>query len=245
MRRAVKDRLLTTSPAVDLEKRESEKDPAQAARTNCWSAADVRKVIATATARGDQVGTFVLLALDSGARRAELAGLSWEHVDFDNATLTVERQLDEAATVPRFGPTKNKKVRTLRLLPETLLALRAHRQRQSELKMRNRKTYQDHGLVFAKEHINIVRPDDVLGQPTSTLATVPFHRLVTEAKVKRITFHGVRHTVATVSLGAGTPPHAVAERLGHDVATLLATYAHVTSDQQADAAARLGSVLYG
>ena len=63
--------------------------------------------------------------------------------------------------------------------------------------------------------------------------------------MKRITFHACRHTVATLTLGAGTPPHVVAERLVHSVETFLETYAHVTGEMQPDAARRLSSVLYG
>jgi integrase len=250
MRKAVKDKLLTVTPVVDLERKKSEKDPAMEARVNCWSAAEARKVIAVAKARGDQLGVFTLLALDSGARRAELAGLSWQHLDLDAGTLTIERQLDgerrlDGGKVPVFGPTKTKRTRVITLGAETVAALRAHKVRQAELKMKNRTAYQDHGLLFAKEEINRVRPEDALGQATLTLASYPFHRLVTEAGVKRITFHGCRHTVATVSLAAGVAGADVAARLGHSVATLLKVYAHATPASQQVAASKLAAVLYG
>ena len=35
------------------------------------------------------------------------------------------------------------------------------------------------------------------------------------AKVRRIKFHGLRHTCARLLLQAGTPVHVVSERLGH------------------------------
>jgi len=44
-------------------------------------------------------------------------------------------------------------------------------------------------------------------QPLDTLSENRFQRLVKTAGVKRIKFHGCRHTVATLSLQAGTPPH--------------------------------------
>ncbi len=40
-------------------------------------------------------------------------------------------------------------------------------------------------------------------------------------------WHDLRHHHASVLLSAGVSPAMVAERLGHDVKTLLATYAHV------------------
>jgi len=41
------------------------------------------------------------------------------------------------------------------------------------------------------------------------------------------TWHDLRHHHASVLLSAGVGPALVAERLGHDVVTLLKTYAHV------------------
>ena len=62
------------------------------------------------------------------------------------------------------------------------------------------------------------------------------------AGVKRIKFHGMRHTCATLLLQAGTPVHVVSERLGHSkVAMTMEVYAHVLPDMQTDAAATLGA----
>ena len=49
----------------------------------------------------------------------------------------------------------------------------------------------------------------------------------------QITFHGMRHTCATLLLQAGEPVHVVSKRLGHArVQTTLDTYAHVLPDMQ-------------
>ena len=111
--------------------------------------------------------------------------------------------------------------------------------------MRNRTSYTDCGLVFAREEADLCKPQWALGQPLETLSENRFQTLVKPAGVKRIKFHGVRHTVATLSLQAGTPPHVVAARLGHSVMELMRTYAHALPNQQQDAAARLGALLHG
>ncbi len=49
----------------------------------------------------------------------------------------------------------------------------------------------------------------------------------TGAGVAGRTWHDLRHHHASVLLSAGVSPALVAERLGHDVKTLLTTYAHV------------------
>jgi integrase len=111
--------------------------------------------------------------------------------------------------------------------------------------MRNRTVYQDFGLMFAREPENCQTPEAALGQPLKTLSELRFQALVKAADVRRIKFHGCRHTVATLSLQAGTPPHVVAAKLGHSVMELMRTYAHALPGQQQDAAARLGALLHG
>jgi integrase len=69
-------------------------------------------------------------------------------------------------------------------------------------------------------------------------------RLVQVAKVRRITFHGLRHTCATLLLGAGVPVHVVSQRLGHAKASITSdVYAHVVGTMQQEAAAKLGALL--
>jgi len=146
---------------------------------------------------------------------------------------------------PVFGPTKTGKSRTLSLGAETIEQLRVHRQAQRELKMKNRTSYVDFGLVFAKEVVDCQTPQSKLGQPIQTLSEAAFQRLATQAGVKRIKFHGLRHTAATLLLQTGVPPHVVAARLGHSVVMLMQTYAHALPGQQQDAAARLSTLLHG
>ena len=108
------DKLLTVNPAVDLDRRRKTPDHADA-REHCWSGAEARSVIDAAKTASPQLAAFVFLALDSGARKGELFGLGWEHLDLETGVLTITRQLDKPGEVPVFGPTKTKRTRTLTL----------------------------------------------------------------------------------------------------------------------------------
>ncbi len=71
-------------------------------------------------------------------------------------------------------------------------------------------------------------------------------RVIKAAGVKRIKFHGLRHTSATLMLVAGVPPHVVQRRLGHGkIEMTLSVYSHVLPGMQQDAAARLAVLLHG
>ena len=161
-------------------------------------------------------------------------------------TVTIARQLDRAGTEPIFGITKTDRIRVIRINDETVTRLRSHKAAQATLKMATRMSYADFNLVFAKEPEDLQTRKAALGQPLKTLSQARFQRLVESAGVRKIKFHGVRHTVATLLLQASVPVHVVAERLGHAQVTMtLEVYAHVLPTQQADAAARLGAVLHG
>jgi site-specific recombinase XerC len=59
-------------------------------------------------------------------------------------------------------------------------------------------------------------------------------------------FHDLRHSAATLLLGAGVHPKIVSERLGHaTVAITFDTYSHVLPDMQREAAAALDAALHG
>ena len=123
----------------------------------------------------------------------------------------------------------------------------AHRKHQAELKMKNRKHYHDHGLVFAKEWEGKTRTGDQLGHPLgmNNIGQREFKKIIEVAGVRKIKFHGMRHTCATLLLRAGVPVKVVQERLGHKkVEITMNIYQHVLPDMQEDAAAKMGSILF-
>jgi len=140
---------------------------------------------------------------------------------------------------------KNGNPRTLALTIETVDAMKTHKAAQAELKMKNRTTYVDHGLVFAKEPEDMQTPKMKLGQPIGRIIEARVHRLVEQADVKRIKIHGTRHTCATLLLLAGETAHVVADRIGDTVAVLMKTYAHALPETRRSVAATLGAVLHG
>ena len=61
---------------------------------------------------------------------------------------------------------------------------------------------------------------------------------------RRISFHEMRHTHASLLLKAGEPVHVVSQRLGHaDVGFTLRVYSHVLPGMQAEAAESFSSLI--
>jgi integrase len=249
LRKAVRDHLVSVNAAGDLEGRPRRRmGLSDDAREHCWSADEAQTFLATAKASGAQNAALYALALDSGARKNELCGLRWSDVDLEGGKIQIVQQLQKPGPEPTFGPPKNKRPRNVALGAETLTLLKAHKQHQAEFKMANRTSYHDFGFVFAKEFGELRTRKDLLGQPlqANNLGERSLDRLCKVAEVRRIKFHGLRHTCATLLLRAGEPVHVVAQRLGHsDVSMTLNIYAHVLPDMQQGAADRLDAVLHG
>jgi integrase len=114
--------------------------------------------------------------------------------------------------------------------------------------MKNRTTYADHGLVFAKEWTDVRRKGETLGQPLqlNNIGQREYAHLIKVANVRRIKFHGLRHTCATLLLNAGEAPHNVSKRLGHAKVTMtMEVYAHLLGESGKQMAATIGSILHG
>ena len=249
LRKAVKDKLLTTNPAVDLDgKPRRKRNRSQDAQQHAWTATEARAFLVEAKAAGPQSAAFYTLALDSGARKGELCGLRWQDVELDDGKIRIVQQLTKPGATPEFGPPKTGKPRTISLSSETVELLRVHKRHQAALKMKNRTAYHDLGLAFAKEWADVRKRGDTLGQPlqANNLGQREYAKLIKAADVRPIKFHGLRHTCATLLLQAGTPVHVVSERLGHSkVSMTMEVYAHVLPDMQQGAAATMGAILGG
>ena len=90
-------------------------------------------------------------------------------------------------------------------------------------------------LVFARIDGDPIQPDSV---------TKMFARIAERAKIRPITFHGLRHTHATDLLRAGVHPKIASERLGHaSIAITMDTYSHAIPGLQEDAAQRIDAAL--
>jgi integrase len=213
---------------------------------HCWTADEAASFLCAAKAGGARAAAFYTLALDSGMRKSELCGLPWRDVDLAEGRVRVSQQLVTGGSTPTFAPAKGKVARTVDIAPETVDLLRAHKAAQAAVKLRNGPRYHDHGLVFTKDWSE-ARRGDTLGDPlqSNNLGQREYARLITAAGVRRIKFHGLRHTCATLLLAAGVPSKVVQERLGHrKIGTTLDTYAHVLPSMQREAARQLAALLH-
>lgn len=155
-----------------------------------------------------------------GLRKGELLALRWSDVDLDQGLVHVRRSVQRLPSGLVFGPPKSDRSRRTIPLPATSAKiLRAHRARQAAEALALGPEWPDLGLVFTSGAGTLVEPRNL---------SRFFDQLIAAAGVRRIRFHDLRHTCASLLLAQGVPARVVMDVLGHSqLAITTDLYSHV------------------
>ena len=213
-------------------------DPPRGTRppVKTWDAEQARRFLEASA--GDHYGAVWLLAITTGMRRGELLALRWQDIDLTKGVLHVRRSLVELGSKLSIQEPKTASGRRAVQLSQTAVAaLKEHKARQNEQRLRLGESWQDQDLVFATAVGGMVAPRNLIRR---------FKELTAAADLPAIRFHDLRHTHATLLLKEGTHAKIVSERLGHaNIAITLDTYSHVLPDMQREAATGIDRALFG
>ena len=185
----------------------------------------------------DRLAALWYLAISTGLRRAELAGLRWSDVELDSQPPILRVRLTRTTAGNRIVETSPKTKsgkRTLVLDQGSVDALVGHRELvQHEATLRDEPKLPN--FVFVDE----------FGEPFHpTRLTRMLHSIQLREGLPMITLHDLRHTSATVALLAGVHPKVVSERHGHaSVQITLDRYSHVLESMQLSAAVSIDKFL--
>jgi len=248
---AVRQRLLPTSPMKYLSKVPSAPEGDQDHGV-ALDPEQTRQLIAGF--RGHPLYPLVVTALGTGARRNELLALLWSDLDVAAKTLRIERSLERTrGGLAIKGPKTRRGMRTITIDDELLGLLIAERERHLRIAagVPDGVTV-DLTLIKLPEGA-LIFPGTPLGgsgfsftafrNPSSV--TGVFLRVARRLGFPKLRFHDLRGTSVTQMLNRGVPPHIVAKRHGHDVATMMRAYAKALPQDDAAAAAVMGDMLKG
>ncbi len=178
----------------------------------------------------------ILISLTTGLRRGEVIGLKWEDFDAGKRQLQIWRSM---AQVPGQKPfpkePKSGKSRTVDLCDYVAEELIAHRKTQIACRMNDADSCPpDDGWICTYDNGTHITPNAL---------TKGFIRL-RDSVGARISFHGLRHTVATELLMSGIPLKTVSEILGHANSSVTQdVYGHVSTQSRAAAVNVIGEML--
>ena len=235
---AVKVGLIDVNPADKVERPKVERYVG-----NHYDSAEIERLFEAA--KGSKLEIPIFLGAFYGLRRSEAIGLKWDAIDFQNDTITIRHTvtsctIDGKKIQEGKDTTKTKSsMRTLPLVPvfkEKLLRLKDQQEE-------NRRIC---GRCYDKRYLDYVCVDEMGTLISPNYVTEIFPRLLEKNSLRKIRFHDLRHSCASLLLANGVPMKNIQEWLGHsDFSTTANIYAHLEYNSKLSSADAMVNGLQG
>lgn len=217
---AVKIKTIQSNPAVNVERPRKEKF--------IGSFYDKKEInILFDIIQGHPLEVAIKLAAFYGLRREEIIGLKWTAIDFENNTLTIQHTVTECnldgkhIEVASDTAKTDSSLRTMPLVTNFREMLLAKKEKQEHY----RKLC---GRSYCKEHLDYIFVNEMGERWKPRYLSDGFKRILEQNGLRRIRFHDLRHTCASLLLANNVPMKKIQEWLGHsDFSTTANIYAHL------------------
>ncbi len=235
---ALKLDLILSNPADRVERPKKEQYIA-----NFYSQNELNKLFEIV--KDDPLKLVIYLASFYGLRRSEVLGLKWDAFNFDDKTITIkhkaiETRKDNKRVILLKDKTKNQSsYRTLPLVDDIIVLLQEHQKEIDE----NKKLC---GNSYNKKYSDYICVDSVGKLFRPEYVTDHFTLIMNKNKdaLRRITFHELRHSCASLLLAKGIPMKEIQDWLGHSTYSTTANiYAHLEKNTKTKSANVLSNTL--
>ena len=197
--------------------------------------------------KGHEFEILFLLALGTGLRRGELLALRWSDIDFENKTINVDSNIQQAYI---FEDEETKRLEKIEQEPKTINSFRTvpipskvldklqeHKQKQEQYKLAFQERYIDNDFVICDKYGKAL---DVK-RPTRMFYSIQKKMGIPEDE--KIKFHGLRKTYATRLFEKEVPPKTVQMLLGHsEISITLDIYTQVMENKKVEAIEKIDDI---
>lgn len=217
---AVKIKTIQSNPAVNVERPRKEKFIG-----SFYDKKEINTLFDSI--QGHPLEVAIKLAAFYGLRREEIIGLKWTAIDFENNTLTIQHTVTECnldgkhIEVASDTAKTDSSLRTMPLVTNFRAMLLAKKEKQEHY----RKLC---GRSYCKEYLDYIFVNEMGERWKPRYLSDGFKRILEQNGLRRIRFHDLRHTCASLLLANNVPMKKIQEWLGHsDFSTTANIYAHL------------------
>lgn len=217
---AVKIKTIQSNPAVNVERPRKEKFIG-----SFYDKKEINTLFDII--QGHPLEVAIKLAAFYGLRREEIIGLKWTAIDFENNTLTIQHTVTECnldgkhIEVASDTAKTDSSLRTMPLVADFRAMLLAKKEKQEHY----RKLC---GRSYCKEYLDYIFVNEMGERWKPSYLSDGFKRILEQNDLRRIRFHDLRHTCASLLLANNVPMKKIQEWLGHsDFSTTANIYAHL------------------
>lgn len=233
---AMKTKLIVTNPATLVERPKKNNYVA-----SFYNAEELNQLLSVI--RGEKIELAIILASFYGLRRSEVVGLKWSAIDLTNRTITIKHTVTSGTLNGKFieiakDRTKNKASRRTLPLVDTFYELLIRFKEQQEA---HRLSY---GNAYCTDYLEYIYVDTLGQRIKPGYITQHFPILLNRHGFKRIRYHDLRHSCASLLLANGVSMKEVQEWLGHsDYSTTANIYSHLEYNSKVSSAQAMSGVL--
>jgi integrase len=209
---AIDDGLVTVNPVSNMGRWMADREGADS-HIDPLTSLEVRAMLASAKEKYRLFHPLFLCAVRTGMRQGELIGLQWGDVDFHGGFIEVRR----AVVRRQITTTKTHKIRRVEMSPQLAGILKALKEtRHLDAAMKGQPMSERIFLGVTGKRLN----DDLLRKA--------FYGCLEAAELRRVRFHDLRHTYASLLIQRGANPKYIQEQLGHvSISITLDIYSHL------------------
>lgn len=177
--------------------------------------------------RGTKLELPVLVAAFYGFRRGEVLGLKWDAIDFERGTISVIRTVTTITVDGKQTEIEQQSAKTKSSL-RTLPLIGSFREYFLQVKEAQELNKQICGNCYNHEYDGFVFVDELGERMRANYLTSAFPKFLEGHGLRRMRFHDLRHSCASLLLANGVPLKHIQEWLGHsDFTTTANIYAHL------------------
>lgn len=226
---AIENDLATKNPA-----KSTKRPPTKKYKADFYSLEETKALLEAC--KTEQLYALILFTVYYGLRRSEVLGLKWSAINFENDTLTIQHTVVNNFTLVRKDETKNaasnRSYPLFDFIKEILLAMK---KKQIEEQVLLGSEYQKNDYVFRW-------PD---GHPFSpSYVTGNFAVILKKYGLRKIRFHDLRHSCASMMISKGLTLKDIQEWLGHSSIQMTADiYGHLEVQRKQNIASTFAHML--